>query len=253
MRDQPAKIDLWSFSLDCDAELLSQAERILSEEEKERAHRFLLDRPKRRFVLRRSMRRVLLGHLTDLQPSEIRFDEPDSGKPSLSGIGTMIDFNSSHSSDRGIIVTGTCPLGVDIEALDRPMDYLRFARRCFTDTEYRDIQRYQGSARRVSFFNCWTGKEAYLKAISLGLTKKLSSFAVRCAPDEPPGLRWDEETRLSPDACSFFRFTNNDFVATVVLDSAAVATKPTFHELNVLSVRTGEPMEMQSGSVWRES
>lgn len=253
MRDQPAKIDLWSFSLDCDAELLSQAERILSEEEKERAKRFLVDLPRRRFVLRRSMRRVLLGHLTDLQASEIRFEKPDRSKPRLSGVETTIDFNCSHSGNRGIIVTGTCPLGVDIEALDRPIDHLRFAQRCFTEVEFRDIQLYRGSARRVTFFNCWTGKEAYLKAIGLGLTKKLNSFAVRCAPDEPPGLRWDIEAQLSPDTCSFFRFTKDEFVATVVLDSAAGATKLAFHELDLLSIRTGEPMEMQSRSVWRES
>jgi 4'-phosphopantetheinyl transferase len=64
---------------------------------------------------------------------------------------------------------------------------------------------------RQAFFNCWTRKEAYLKASGFGLSKGgLRSFRVSCDPNEiprlsiegqPPGVRspWSL-IDLKPDA-----------------------------------------------------
>lgn len=250
--DESPKIDVWSYSLDCNNELLSQAERLLSREERERAGRFPLGQHRRRFIVRRAMRRVLLANLNSMEPTEIRFGALEHGKPRVGGTKAALEFNSSHSADRGIIVTGKCKLGVDIEILDRPMDHLRFARRSFTNDEYSDIRRYEGNARRMAFFNCWTGKEAYVKAIGCGLSKPLRSFSVRCAPDESPGLRWDEERYQSRNAYSFFRFTDEEYVATAVWNLPTGKIKPAFHELSVASLDGFEAIESDTRSKWRE-
>lgn len=198
------------------------------------------------------MRRVLLAYLTGSKPSEIQFVEAERNKPELMTGGPSIEFSSSHSQDRGIIVTGPNPLGVDIEALERPIDYLGVAQRCFADEENADIRRVRGNARRLAFFNCWTGKEAYLKAIGVGLSKPLRSFAVQCAPDEPPGLKWDEETHTPRADYRFHRFTDNEFVVTVVLTDPTVEIEPVFHTLSPSSLRALRPID-ETGPKWRPS
>lgn len=232
--------------------MLPLAEGLLSEKEMARAGHFRFGRHRRRFVLRRAMRRIVLAELTGLRPKELCFAESGHGKPHLADISTAIEFNSSHSGDRGVIATGNYPLGVDIEALERPMDYLRFARHSFADEEYIDIRRCSENDRRVAFFNCWTGKEAYIKSLGLGLSKKLSSFAVRCAPEDPPGLKWDEEQLQDPGTCSFLRYTDDNHVATMVLNRPSETLNPTLHELSALSIRELKPIKRQSGPRWRK-
>ena len=199
------------------------------------------------------MRRVLLAFLTAARPSEIQFMEANHGKPRLITLNSSIEFSSSHSGDLGIIVTGPSPLGVDIEALERPIDYLAFAEHCFTDIEQADIRRARGSERRKAFFNCWTGKEAYVKAIGVGLSKSLRSFAVRCAPNEPSGLRWDNESHTLQAEYSFLRYTNNDCVVTVVVSNQTGVTKPAIHALSLSSLHALKPLENATGPNWLAS
>lgn len=199
------------------------------------------------------MRRVLLAYLTAARPSEIQFVEVDHKKPRLMTLDSSIEFSSGHSGDRGIIVTGPSPLGVDIEALERPIDYLSIAEHCFADEEYADIRRFRGNARRMAFFNCWTGKEAYVKAIGVGLSKPLRSFAVQCAPDEPPGLRWDNETHTPHAEYRFLRYTDNEYIVTVVQTNPTGVIEPAFHTLSPSSLSALRPLESATGPNWRPS
>ena len=199
------------------------------------------------------MRRVLLAHLTAASPSEIQFVEADHLKPRLMTLYSSIEFSSSHSRDRGVIVTGQSPVGVDIEALGRPIDYLGIAKRYFAGEEYADIRRVRGNARRMTFFNCWTGKEAYLKALGVGLSKPLRSFAVQCAPNEPPGLRWDNETHTPRPEYRFFRYTDDEYVITVVLTNPTGVMEPALHALSLSSLQALRPLRNETGPVWRLS
>ena len=105
----------------------------------------------------------------------------------------------------------------------------------------------------MAFFNCWTGKEAYVKAIGVGLSKPLRSFAVQCAPDEPPGIRWDNETHTPREEYRFLRYTDNEFVVTVVLTNATGVIEPAFHALSPSSLRALRPLRNATGPNWRPS
>jgi 4'-phosphopantetheinyl transferase len=252
LRDKPHTIDFWSFSLNCEPELVSRAEKLLTKEEKAQTGHFRFEHHRRRFIVRRSMRRVLIAHLNGIEPGEVRIVAPHNEKPRLRGNNNVSEFNSSHSGDRAVIVTAKCPLGVDLEALDRPIDVIRFARHSFTNDEYRDIRQHHGNTRQLAFFNCWTGKEAYVKALGLGLSKKLRSFSVHCAADEPPGLRWDRDRRDSSGPPRFFRCTDTEFVATVVAEAPSDAITVALHELSTASLLSNKPVEA-TGPGWRES
>ena len=199
------------------------------------------------------MRRVVLAHVLVARPSEIQFVDMGHTKPRLMTLDSSIEFSSGHSKNCGVIVTGPSPLGVDIEALERPIDYLGIAKHCFADEECADIRRARGNARRTAFFNCWTGKEAYVKALGVGLRKSLRSFAVRCAPGDPPGLRWDNETHIPCRKYRFLRYTDDEHVVTLVLTDPAGAIEPGFHSLGLSSIRALKPLENAAGTNWRRS
>ena len=188
------------------------------------------------------MRRVLLAHLVDAAPSELQFGESGRGKPRL--IDDGIEFNASHTGDVGVIVTGQAPLGVDIEALDRPLDYLRFAQHSFTEEEFLDIGSCHGDDLPLAFFNCWTGKEAYIKAIGLGLSKDLRSFSVLCAPDTEPGLRWDRESDDESRDWRFARISSGNHIATVVAYGTAGTPGVRSRQLGTESLCAGVPVHI---------
>jgi 4'-phosphopantetheinyl transferase len=229
-------------------DLLEKAAQLLTAAERERAGGFRFERHRRRFVMRRAMRRVLLAHLVGVAPSELAVEDPRAGKPFLRDAN--IEFNASHSGDLAVIVTGPTSLGVDVESLERPVDYLRFARHCFTEEEYADIERYRGDDLRLAFFNCWTGKEAYIKAIGLGLGKDLRSFAVNCAPGGLPGLRWDASEADARSRWQFLRVRNGNTIATALVSAEPDPPQWRFRAISPESVRVPELLEETQETTW---
>ena len=58
----------------------------------------------------------------------------------------------------------------------------------FSDRELQALSAVPRSRSVEAFFNCWTRKEAFVKALGLGLSYPLKAFDVSLAPREPPAL-----------------------------------------------------------------
>jgi 4'-phosphopantetheinyl transferase len=116
------------------------------------------------------------------------------GKPFLASPDDGLDFNLSHSGRWLLFAFARGrAVGVDVESMDRAVDWDAVARRFFSAREQAALQSLPAEQRRGAFFRCWTRKEAYLKATGQGVTLGLSRFAVTLAPGGPAALAWVEE------------------------------------------------------------
>jgi 4'-phosphopantetheinyl transferase len=182
-----AAIEIWLTQLDLDADQVRQCALHLSPDELLRANRFHFEHDRRRFIVARATLRMLLGGCLAVKPNAIALGYTRNGKPVVADHAAGIHFNVSHAHERALYaISKSCALGVDIEYLNRDVDYSGLAERFFTRRECAALQRIPEPDRKRAFFACWTRKEAVIKATGDGLSLPLDQFDVTVAPEGAP-------------------------------------------------------------------
>lgn len=174
------EVHVWRLPLNCLPSIEDLV--ILSPEEISRADRFLIRNARDRYcVAHAGLRRILAAYL-DLDPRELRFIAEGEGKPSLADRPDL-SFNLSHSEDLAVVATGrTRALGVNVEKLRAVPDAKKIAQRYFTAQEYDGILASAEAVRSRFFLQCWTRKEAIVKAAGLGIISALDRVAIPFGP-----------------------------------------------------------------------
>ena len=96
------------------------------------------------------------------------------GKPYLQGHPSF-HYNISHSGDYVVCAVHQQEIGVDIEK-EMPFDW-HVAKDLFTEAEFEQVK--TGEKSLSAFYDIWTLKESYIKAIGKGLAMPLSQFEVK--------------------------------------------------------------------------
>ncbi len=175
------------MALDQPSQVVDQLAATLAPDEHERAARFHFDRDRRRFTVARGMLRQLLGRCSECPPDAIRFGYGPFGKPYLENeAGTnKLEFSLSHSKDWALAaVARGRSIGVDVEEVRAMPDYEELAHSNFSQAEVTALLGLRQDQQLDGFFACWTRKEAYAKALGLGLSLDLSAFTVSVEPNE---------------------------------------------------------------------
>jgi len=150
---------------------------ILSVTEKDRATGFAIPEQRNRFIRRRLILRLVLGHSLDIPPANISILADDNGKPFLDPGGPC--FSLSASADWvAVALTDNHPVGIDIEEHRKIPDALKMAESFFHPDETSSLLQTKPDARDAAFLACWTRKEAVLKAHGTGLRAGLKSVNV---------------------------------------------------------------------------
>jgi 4'-phosphopantetheinyl transferase len=126
----------------------------------------------------------------------LRFSYSYYGKPALTtGLGhDTLNFNMSHSNEMAIYgVVRNRQIGVDIERIQTDFACEEIAARIFSPQENATLRSLPPRMKHEAFFNCWTRKEAFIKAKGLGLAYPLNQFEVSLIPGEPARLISIEE------------------------------------------------------------
>ena len=153
----------------------------LSAEEKQRAARFLRQKDRQRYYFSHSMLRTVLAYYLSIDPQHIVFKYNPFGKPSLwqAVAEPEICFNMAHSEDM-VAVAVTCleAVGVDIEFIRELQDARQIVTGNFSPEEQRYLIGSPDQEFKDRFFTCWTLKEAFIKAIGMGLSHPLETFNI---------------------------------------------------------------------------
>lgn len=193
------EVHVWFVELATDASALEACSRCLSVEEKERAARFCFEHLKSAYTLSRGVLRVLLGRYLAIRPDLVQFSYGMRGKPRIAFPETRLEFTLAHSGTLAAYACAVgCELGVDIEQVRPTREQEGIVRRYFSHEEYDEWLSLGAALRDEAFFNCWTRKEAYIKALGEGLARPLDSFRVSLSPGAPAMLLSDAADPAAP-------------------------------------------------------
>jgi 4'-phosphopantetheinyl transferase len=185
-----ARLDVpWSWTFD----------EALSREDRARADRFRFESDRRKFCVARASMRLILGRYLKTKAGRLNITTGDYGKPYFADekAARGLRFNLSHSHQIALIaITRDREVGVDIEYMRPNFVTDEVAGHFFSSAEAEELRSLPFERKTESFFNCWTRKEAYIKARGEGLYCPLDQFDVSVTPGAPAMLlksRMDEK------------------------------------------------------------
>jgi 4'-phosphopantetheinyl transferase len=186
-------VEVWLLSVPCGS--IDAGLHLLDSHERARWGRFQFCRDRRLYSSAHALLRVALSRYAAVDPSDWRFEAGPFGRPELAGAFADLGLRFNLSHTRGLAacaITRNYAIGIDVESLGTPIDFLTIARMHFTGSECAEIAAAPAELRSDVFLSLWTLKEAYVKARGVGLSLPLKSFSVTVAP---PSIR------PAPDDC----------------------------------------------------
>ena len=170
---------------------------LLSDAERERASRFAFPRDARRYIVGRARLRQLLAARLGMRPECVELTAGARGKPTLANPERDGDlrFNLSRRDEVAVYALAVGrEVGIDVEAVRTIRDADAIAARWFSRCENDAYQALEPREKPLGFVNCWTRKEAFVKALGDGLSYGLDRFEVSLTPGEPAELLRVEHT-----------------------------------------------------------
>jgi 4'-phosphopantetheinyl transferase len=177
LSDEEIHIFLLQLDLfNCDDLLL-----YLSKDENKRAAKLKIDQKKKQFIITRGALRKLLSNSLNKAAEKIKFSYGQHKKPYVKDQynNKSIEFNISHSGDYGLIaITLDHKVGVDIEKINREIDYQSLSNRFFSEKEKQELTSLDKNEQLDAFYRAWVRKESFIKATGKGIAYGLDRFSV---------------------------------------------------------------------------
>ncbi|MEU5090879.1 4'-phosphopantetheinyl transferase superfamily protein [Streptomyces sp. NPDC021356] len=190
----PAPVKLWLCPNNDLAPALAQvlATHWFDERERETAGRFLFERDRRQYLVAHTLVRRALALEAGLAEAELVIWRSRRGRPFLQPMpgglprgGSHLDFNLSHAGGYNLLgIVRSHRIGVDVERLDRDAQAIETITSTFAPEEQEWVAcAAPGRPRDRRVLRLWTLKEAYSKALGLGLGLPFDEFAFTLAED----------------------------------------------------------------------
>lgn len=125
---RPEDVHVWRIRTENPSLRSLPFERLLSQNELERANRYKRQEDRQDFILNRGLLRCLLSRYLRIPPIQVMIRDGRNGKPRLGCGGASPHFNLSHTRGLTLIALARdLELGVDVEWLDPGIDEMRLA------------------------------------------------------------------------------------------------------------------------------
>lgn len=131
-----------------------------------RAKRYFREEDRNRFLIARTILRILIGNYLKQHPAMIQFNLGINNKPDL-GEGTGWHVNVSHSDKWVLVAVSRATVGIDVERVNEKFQFLDVLTQSFNADEQWVIK--NGPNDQELFYRLWTRKEAVVKATAKGI------------------------------------------------------------------------------------
>jgi 4'-phosphopantetheinyl transferase len=158
---------LHAWLVDLDAPGAATAVR-LDGAEHGRAASFMRPQDGVRFAASHAALRLLLAHYVSDEPDDLEFRVGPHGQPRLAA--DEVRFSLARSGGLALIAVSRGPVGADLERVAARSGLADVAAARFPAREAARVAAGCCGSPTRSFYRHWTAKEAYLKAIGLGLS-----------------------------------------------------------------------------------
>jgi 4'-phosphopantetheinyl transferase len=254
--DKLSVVHVCAFSVMRCAERFAQLAEWLSPEERARAHRFLKEADRKRFILGRASVRCLGGAYLGIEPARIQLDQASAGKPYLANPipanRDRFEFNVAHSGDCVLVAwTWGKAVGADVETLDRSTPALLgdALDGIFSDAERVALCGARPDEVAGTFYRIWVRKEAVLKGEGCGIGGSLPSFSV--VRQDASRTEWLDEVEYPESGCSWRIVDLNPapgHIAALALPPSSIVRQATPREIGSLSCALAEAMQGEGGA-----
>lgn len=169
-------VDLYCLDLSLCSNLIAPLSAWLSQEEMDRANRRRFERHRQSFILSHGFLRAILAPYLGIGPADIKILVGTHGKPFVDG---GPGFSLAHAGTYAVVaIADTEFIGVDVEQ-DRPeLDPVDVAQRFFAEAEWQSLKELPTAEAKARFRRLWTCKEAFVKAIGLGMNYSLDRVVI---------------------------------------------------------------------------
>lgn len=183
-----AAVTVYEVALDQPDDVVARLVRLLDEHERRRADRTARPELRARRVVAAAATRAVLAALVGADdPARLRIGRrcahcghAGHGKPFVVD-RSDVSFSVTHSADLALVAVVRTPparVGVDVEVVRPRRSLPALAARVLDDEASARWSALPEAERLRAFYEAWTAKEAYLKAVGVGVTRSLRSVAV---------------------------------------------------------------------------
>lgn len=171
------EVHIWRVPLIRTEKELIEFKKILNQEEQDRAAKFKVKGAANSFMVARAILRKLLSGYLQIFPHDVVFQQNQYGKLYLDS--SPLQFNLSHSRDLALFIFAlNTTVGIDVEFVREDYEFTDIASKFFSRAESEALFSLPKNEQLQAFFNCWTCKEAFIKAKGVGLFCALDDFSV---------------------------------------------------------------------------
>lgn len=177
-----SQVHVWQVNLKSRNELPKDLQDYLSPNELERAAKFKFSKDRDHFLLRHYLLKLILCEYCDCQPHELKFRYNNYNKPFIN-IPEFKELKFNMSSSDDLMMIGLCKqndIGIDVEKIRETGNLEHIALENFSERELEYLN--SKLDKTTAFFNIWTRKEAFIKAVGKGIYFPLKSFCVDVDP-----------------------------------------------------------------------
>ena len=184
-----------------DDTLLAHYRKLLSDDELQRLDAYRVPHAAKEFIVGRALLRVALSERLQCGANQLQFDNDAHGKPFLvSTIAPLWHFNLSHSHDWVILALSNIgAVGVDVEWNQRKRSMIEIAERFFLPRETAMLKKLKPDEQHARFFQWWTIKESYVKALGSGIAGALSGTEIETVALDRIALRLTDNASCDAD------------------------------------------------------